>query len=50
MNHLLTSLSHHGYALIFVAVLAEAIGLPMPAAVALMAGGAAIASGTLMRW
>ena len=47
MNHLLSSLAHHGYILVFVVVLAEAIGLPAPAALALMAGGAAAAAGTL---
>ena len=47
MNHLLASLAHHGYLLVFVVVLAEAIGLPAPAALALMAGGAAAAAGTL---
>jgi membrane protein DedA with SNARE-associated domain len=47
MNHLLASLAHHGYVLVFVVVLAEAIGLPAPAAIGLMAGGAAAAAGTL---
>src|ERR1019366_794393 len=36
-----------GYVLVFAAVLAEALGLPAPAALALMAGGAAAAVGTL---
>jgi membrane protein DedA with SNARE-associated domain len=47
MNHFLASLAHHGYVLVFAAVLAEALGLPAPAALALMAGGAAAAVGTL---
>src|SRR5271157_223335 len=47
MNPLLSLLTHHGYLLIFAVVLAEAIGLPVPAAVALVAGGAAAAAGTL---
>jgi len=47
MNPLLTSLAHHGYILLFVVVLAEAVGLPAPAALALVAGGAAAAAGTL---
>src|SRR5690242_19519954 len=47
MNHLLATLAQHGYLLVFVVVLAEAIGLPAPAAVALMAGGAAAAAHTL---
>jgi membrane protein DedA with SNARE-associated domain len=47
MNNFLALIAHHGYLLIFVVVLAEAIGLPVPAAVALVAGGAAAAAGTL---
>jgi membrane protein DedA with SNARE-associated domain len=47
MNHLLATLSQHGYLLIFVVVFAEAVGLPAPAALALIAGGAATAAGTL---
>lgn len=47
MNNLFSTIAHHGYLLIFVVVLAEAIGLPVPAALALVAGGAAAAAGTL---
>jgi membrane protein DedA with SNARE-associated domain len=47
MNNFFSLIAHHGYLLIFVVVLAEAIGLPVPAAVALVAGGAAAAAGTL---
>ena len=47
VNHLLASLAHHGYLLVFALVFGEAVGLPLPAAMALMAGGAAAASGTL---
>jgi membrane protein DedA with SNARE-associated domain len=47
MNHFLSSLGHHGYLLVFLVVLAEALGLPAPAAVALVAGGAAAAAKTL---
>ena len=47
MSNLITLLQHHGYALVFWVVLAEAIGLPVPAALALVAAGAAAASGTL---
>src|ERR1700719_5308790 len=47
MNHLFSLIAHHGYLLIFAVVLAEAIGLPVPAAVALVAGGAAAAAHTL---
>jgi membrane protein DedA with SNARE-associated domain len=47
VNSLFTLIAHHGYALIFLVVLAEAIGLPMPAALALIAAGAAAASHAL---
>src|SRR5271169_2002818 len=47
MNNLFSLIAHHGYLLIFSVVLAEAIGMPVPAAVALVAGGAAAAAGTL---
>jgi membrane protein DedA with SNARE-associated domain/rhodanese-related sulfurtransferase len=43
----LSLIAHHGYSIIFLIVLGEAIGLPVPAALALVAGGAAAASGTL---
>src|SRR5580704_4489283 len=47
MQHLLSSIGHHGYLLVFFLVLAEALGMPVPAAVALVAAGAAAASGSL---
>jgi len=47
MSHLIALLAHHGYAVVFWLVLAEAIGLPMPAALVLVAVGAASASGAL---
>jgi len=47
MNHILSLIEHHGYLLIFIVVLSEAIGLPVPAAVALVAGGAAAAAHSL---
>jgi membrane protein DedA with SNARE-associated domain len=47
VNHFLSSLAPHGYSLIFVFVLAESVGLPLPSALVLLAGGAAVASGTL---
>ncbi|HXZ40790.1 MAG TPA: VTT domain-containing protein [Terriglobales bacterium] len=47
MNSLFSLIAHHGYLLIFLVVLAESIGLPMPAALALVAAGAAVASRTL---
>jgi membrane protein DedA with SNARE-associated domain len=37
----------HGYLVIFVFVLADALGLPLPAALVLLAAGAAVALGTL---
>ncbi len=47
MNDLLSMMGRHGYALVFAVLLAETIGLPFPASIALVAAGAAIASHTL---
>lgn len=47
MGELLSLLAQHGYSIIFLFVFFEAIGLPVPAALALIAGGAATASGVL---
>jgi len=47
MNDLLALIVHHGYIIIFLIVLAEALGLPVPAALALVTGGAAVASGAM---
>ena len=47
MNDLLSMMARHGYALTFVVLLAEAMGFPFPAAIALVAAGAATASHTL---
>jgi membrane protein DedA with SNARE-associated domain len=47
MNDLLATLVQHGYAILFFVLLAEAAGLPLPAAVALVGAGAGIASHTL---
>ena len=47
MHDFLSLIAHHGYAVVFVIVLAEALGLPVPAAIALLAAGAAVASGAL---
>src|SRR5580698_1222530 len=47
MSDLLSMMAHHGYALTFTLLFAEAIGLPFPAAIALVAAGAAVASHTL---
>src|SRR5438445_3943020 len=47
MSDFVSLIARHGYLAIFLVVLGEAIGLPMPAALALVAGGAAAASHTL---
>lgn len=47
MNDVVTLVTHHGYLIIFLVVLAEALNLPIPAALALIAGGASTASGHL---
>ena len=47
MNDLLALIVHHGYIVIFLIDLSEALGIPVPAALALVAGGAAVASGVL---
>jgi len=44
MHDLLSEISHHGYLLVFLIVFAEASGLPAPAALALIAAGAASAA------
>ena len=47
MTDLLSMMARHGYALTFALLFAEAIGLPFPAAIALVAAGAAVAAHTL---
>jgi membrane protein DedA with SNARE-associated domain len=47
MHNLLPLLARHGYALTFAILFAESVGLPLPASVALVAAGAAVASHTL---
>ena len=47
MNHFLSLLAHHGYILLCILVFSEAIGLPVPAALALVAAGAAAAAKVL---
>src|SRR5262245_3015567 len=42
MSDVLTLISRHGYLLVFVMVLAEALGFPVPAAIALLTAGAAV--------
>lgn len=48
MTNLLTIMARHGYALTFGLLFAEAVGFPFPAAIALVAAGAAIASHALL--
>jgi membrane protein DedA with SNARE-associated domain len=47
MHTLLTDISHHGYLFLFLIVFAEASGFPAPAALALIAAGAASAAHVL---
>jgi membrane protein DedA with SNARE-associated domain len=47
MHDLLSMMARQGYALTFALLFAEALGLPFPAAIALVAAGAAVASHTL---
>ena len=47
MNEFIAIIARHGYSLLFFIVLAEALGFPSPAAVALVAAGAGVAAGTL---
>jgi len=50
MESLLAGLSQHGYAILFAAVCLEAIGIPVPAALALLIAGAAAGHGALIPW
>ncbi len=47
MHDLLSMMARHGYVLIFAILFAESVGLPFPAAIALVTAGAAVASHTL---
>jgi membrane protein DedA with SNARE-associated domain len=47
MNDLLSLISHHGYLFLAVVCFAEAIGLPLPAALAILTAGAVAAYGDL---
>src|SRR5271157_236177 len=47
MNDLLSSISHHGYLLLAIVCFAEAVGLPLPAALAILTAGAVAAYGDL---
>ncbi len=50
MESFFVDLSHHGYAILFAAVFLEAIGIPIPAALALLIAGAASGRGLLNPW
>ena len=47
MDHFVLLIAHHGYLVLFLVVLAEAIDIPLPASLAMVAGGAAAAAGDL---
>jgi membrane protein DedA with SNARE-associated domain len=47
MSDLLSVMTRHGYALTFALLLAEAMGIPLPGAIVLVAAGAAVASHSL---
>jgi membrane protein DedA with SNARE-associated domain len=47
MGDLLSVMARHGYALTFALLFAEAMGVPLPGAIALVAAGAAVASHSL---
>ena len=47
MNNLYSGIAAHGYLIICLTVFFESVGLPFPAALALIGGGAAVASGSL---
>jgi membrane protein DedA with SNARE-associated domain len=47
MNDLLSMMARHGYVLTFAILFAEAVGVPLPAAIGLVAAGAGVASHTL---
>ena len=47
MNDLLSLISHHGYLLLAIVCFAEAVGLPLPAALAILTAGAVAAYGDL---
>src|SRR3954470_5111235 len=47
MDQLVSAIAQHGYTILFFVVLAEAIGLPVPAALGLLVAGGASAQGTM---
>ena len=50
MEHWITRIGEHGYVLLFTVVFLETLGLPIPAALALLVAGAAAARGILNPW
>src|SRR5262245_45085157 len=48
MESAILDLSHHGYSFLALAVFAESIGFPIPAALALIIAGAASAHGSML--
>jgi membrane protein DedA with SNARE-associated domain len=48
MNDMVSAVARHGYALTFAFLFGQAMGLPLPASIALIAAGAAVASHTLL--
>ncbi len=50
MEAFVLAAAHYGYSLLFAAVLAESLGFPVPAAIAVLAGGAAAAQGVMVPW
>jgi membrane protein DedA with SNARE-associated domain/rhodanese-related sulfurtransferase len=47
MESLVLAVAHHGYSILFCVVLAESLGLPIPAGLGLLAAGAASAHGSV---
>jgi membrane protein DedA with SNARE-associated domain len=50
MSDIVHFLSRHGYAVLFLAVLAEQVGLPIPSGVVLIAAGSLAGSGAMSLW
>ena len=50
MENSVSLLAQHGYAILFAAVFLESIGIPVPAALALLIAGGAAARGSLQLW
>ena len=50
METLIAGLAEHGYGILFAAVFLETVGMPIPAALALLIAGGASAHGSLLVW